>query len=526
MTDGVGESGPVVAGTLWALVERAAEQFADHVLLSDDHGRQLTGGELRDAVEVTAAGLAVNGVAPGRRVSWQLPTTIEAAVVMLALARLGAIQNPIIPVLREHDVAFVVDQVGTEVLLVPEEWRGYAHGDMARKIAGDLGCTVVICDHATDPAGTNGALRLPTGDPASLPPPPATYDDVRWLYYSSGTTASPKGAKHTDQSVMAGASAVIHNLGLRADDVLPFAIPIAHIGGIAMVTTTLATGLRLVCFEAFDPMTAPERMAAHGATVLGSAVPFFLAYLAAQERHGDQPLFPQLRSGVAGGAPLPAEVNRGVRERLGVKGICNMWGLTEFPVATAASPDDTIDQLDTTVGLPAPGVSVRVVDDQDRTLPPGQEGELRLKGPQCFRGYLDAALDAAAFDADGWFRTGDLGSVDADGRVRVTGRLKEVIIRNAENISALEVEDTLLRCPQIADVAVIGLPDARTVERVCAVVVPVAGSDLALHDVVAHCRDAGMTPYKIPEQLELVDEIPRNAMGKALKNELRARYMP
>ena len=501
------------AGTLWALVERAAGEYGDHVLLADDYGRRLTGAGLRDAAESVAAGLAALGVGPNRRVSWQLPTTLEAMVVMVALARLGAVQNPIIPVLRERDVHFIAQQVGAEFLLVPETWRGFAHGNMARDLASELECTVVVCDHSTDPAALEGALRLPTADPSTLPPPPSTAADVRWFYYSSGTTSVPKGARHTDASVIASASAVIHHLGLRRDDVFPLAIPISHIGGVTMLVASLTTGLRLVCFDAFDPAATPERMAAHQPTILGSAVPFFLAYLGAQERHGSEPLFPSLRIGVSGGAPLPSEVNRSVRESLGIGGICNSWGLTEFPVVTSTAPADDVEILETTVGYPATGVEVRVV-----------EGELRVKGPQCFQGYLDAELDAVAFDADGWFRTGDLGTVDADGRVRVTGRLKDVIIRNAENVSSLEVEEALFRCPGIVDVAVIGVPDPRTVERVCAVVVTTPATTIALGEIVAYCRSIGMTPFKIPERVEVVDEIPRNAMGKALKNELRARF--
>ena len=507
--------------TFWDLVAAGAERWSDHVLLADDHGRTLTGAGLRDAAEAVAAGFADLGIGAGTRVSWQLPSMLEAMIVTAALARLGAVQNPIIPVLRERDVAFIAGQVGSEFLLVPEEWRGVDHGAMARAVAAEIGARVVICDHATPPVP--GVWRLPQGDPATLPPPPNA-DDVRWCYYSSGTTAVPKGARHTDGSVMAGSNGVVHGLGCRASDVYPIAIPVTHIGGVAMLTASLRTGLRIVLFEGFDAETTPGRMASHRPTFLGSAVPFFLAYLAAQDRQGAEPLFPALRLGVSGGAPLPSEVNRAVRDRLGISGICNSWGLTEFPVATSATPDDTLEQLEGTVGLPTTGVAVRAVAGDGTECVPGVEGELRLRGPQCFQGYVDPALDADGFDAEGWFRTGDLGTVEADGRVRVTGRLKEVIIRNAENVSALEVEDVLLGCPGVADVAVIGVPDPRTVERVCAVVVTTPGTVLTLDDVVAYCKGVGMTPFKIPERLEVVDAIPRNGMGKILKVDLRARF--
>jgi acyl-CoA synthetase (AMP-forming)/AMP-acid ligase II len=313
-------------------------------------------------------------------------------------------------------------------------------------------------------------------------------------------------------------------LGVRDDDRYPIAFPISHIGGISMLVSSLVTGVRLVWFDQWDPVATPERVAAHDPTILGSAVPFFLAYLNAQERHGDEPLYSHLRIGTGGGAPLPADLNRAMRETFGVRGICNSWGLTEFPIVGFTTPEDDFEVLDTTVGFPTHGVEVRVVGDDERVLDPDEEGELRLKGPQCFAGYVDPALDAAAFDADGWFRTGDLGMLDADGRVRVTGRLKEIVIRNAENISALEVEELLFRSPDIADAAVIGVPDPRTGERVCAVIVPVAGATVGLGEVVAHFKRLNVAPYKIPERVEVVDAIPRNAMGKALKNDLRARF--
>lgn len=149
---------------------------------------------------------------------------------------------------------------------------------------------------------------------------------------------------------------------------------------------------------------------------------------------------------------------------------------------------------------------------------------MRLKGPQCFLGYVDATLDAHAFDAEGWFRTGDLGRIDDDGNVVVTGRIKDAIIRNAENISALEVEGVLASHPAVADVAIIGVPDERTGERVCAVVVARPGVAVTLSSVFDHCQARGLSKHKTPERLEIVDALPRNSTGKVLKTELRARF--
>jgi len=507
--------------TYWGLVERAARAHPDRVVLVDDFRRSLTSSQLRDAGEVCAAALAQRGITDGTVVSWQLPTTLETMVVMVALARLGAVQNPILPIWREREVRFVTAQLGTEVIVIPGMWRGFDHVALADGLAKDRPVAVVVIDHA---APVTDRLRLPAGDPASLPAPPTTATLPRWVYYSSGTTAAPKGVWHCDRSVIAGSAGVVGMVGASSSDVNPIPFPVSHIGGAAMLAASLLTGMRLVLFDSFDPAATPKAIAAHRPTLLGTATPFFVAFMAAQQEHGADPLFPDLRGCVGGGAPITPELGRQVRETLSVAGIANAWGLTEFPVATSPAPDGEPDVLDHTVGRPVPGVSVRVVDESEREVGTDEEGELRLKGPQCFLGYVDASLDADAFDAGGWFRSGDRGRIDAAGNVIVTGRIKDAIIRNAENISALEIEGVLATHPGVADVAVIGVPDVRTGERVCAVVVACAGATVTLASIFDHCQAQGLSKHKSPERLELVDALPRNLTGKVLKTELRARF--
>lgn len=509
------------ADTYWGLVDAAAEARPGHVVVADDFGRSLSCAQLRDAALRCAAALFERGVGDGTVVSWQLPTTLETMVLMVALARLGAVQNPILPIWRESEVRFVTRQLATHVLVVPGIWRGFDHGSLARTLAEERAMTVVVVDHE---APVIDGLRLPDGDPAGLPAPPTSGTQARWIYYSSGTTAAPKGVRHCDRSVIAGSAGVIGIVGASSDDVNPIAFPVSHIGGAAMLAASLRTGMRLVLFDAFDPVTTPLAIAAHRPTLLGTATPFFVAFMAAQREHGDEPLYPALRGCVGGGAPITAELGNQVRQTLSVDGVANAWGLTEFPVATSQTPDGPPELLDHTVGRPVPGVSVRVVDEAGQELGPGEEGELQLRGPQCFLGYVDSSLDADAFDAGGWFRTGDLGCVDSGGNVTVTGRIKDAIIRNAENISALEIEEVLATHPAVADVAVIGVPDSRTGERVCAVVVARPGVDVTLSELSEHCQTRGLSRHKSPERVELVDELPRNLTGKVLKAELRSRF--
>jgi cyclohexanecarboxylate-CoA ligase len=488
--------------TVWRLVERAAREHPDRVLFGDEHGRVLTARDFRDVAERVAAGLSVR---PGQVVSWQLPSVLEAPVLLAALARVGAVQNPLITALRYREMSHIIKQVGTSLLIVPNVWRGFDHDAMAHA----LGPEVIALDLSPEAVGEN--LRLPMGDPSTLPPPLTDAKDVRYLYFSSGTTAEPKGAKHTDGSVIAASFGITDQLGINEDDVYPIAWPYPHVGGVALTVAVLRRGGKLVLFDTFDPTTIGARMATHRPTILGSATPFFRAFLDAQRRHGYLPLYPALRAVTAGGAPVQSGIVGELVTTFGLRGVHGSWGLTEFPIAASISDDDSTDKMLTTVGRPAPGVRVRVVD-----------GELRLKGPQCFVGYVDAQLNAAAFDEDGWFRTGDLGEVDADGYITISGRLKEVIIRNAENISALEVEDALLRHPDIGDAAVFGLPDPCTGESVCAVVVTNTGAPMTVEAVAKHCAADGLARHKTPERVETVRALPRNAMGKVLKHDLRS----
>jgi len=489
--------------TLWELVESTADSHPERVLVADDHGRELTSAGLRIAAERAAAGLVGLGLGPGSVVSWQLPTTLESAVALVACARLGAVQNPIIPLLREREIAHISAQVGTHLFLAPSQWRGFDHAAMA---AG-LGLRSWTADYEST-VDDSTPMRLPDGDPTVLPPPPTDAESCRWVYFSSGTTAAPKGVRHSDRSAVASAGSLSERLGFGPDDVYPIAWPFTHIGGVAMLVTALRTGVRLVLFDVFDPVVTADRMARHSPTMFGSAQPFFRAFLDAQARHGDEPLYPRVRGAAGGGAPIPGEINRELVEVFGIPGVCGAYGLTEFPNATCEWFD--ADEVGTTVGPAGPGVEARIVN-----------GELQLTGGQCCLGYMDPTLDADLFTEDGWLRTGDLAAIDPDGRIRIIGRLKDVVIRNAENISCTEVEEAVLFHPAVADVAVIGLPDPRTGERVCAAIVPEPDTTVDVASLAAHCTEQGLARFKCPEQVVIVSSIPRNPMGKIQKDAVR-----
>jgi acyl-CoA synthetase (AMP-forming)/AMP-acid ligase II len=486
--------------TLWELLDRRARLTPDRpVLLQDD--RTLSFGELRARAERVAAGLYDRGVRPGTVVAWQLPTRIETVLLSFALARLGAVQSPVIPFYRDREVGFALRESKAEFFAVPGEWRGFDHTEMARRLAA---------------RGVFEAYdRLPDGDPSTLPAPPADGTSVRWIYWTSGTTSDPKGVLHTDRSLIAGGSCLAHALRLTQDDVGSIAFPYAHIGGPDYMVMLLLYGFPAVLFEHFALPEALEGYRKHGVTVAGGSTAFYSMFLAEQRRQPGVPVVPTLRLLAGGGAPKPPEVYHSVVREMGVQ-LTHGYGMTEVPMITMGAPDDSAENLATTEGRPPAGMEIRIAED----------GEVRLRGEAVCRGYLDPAQSAAAFDADGFFVTGDLGYLTDSGHLVLTGRLKDVIIRKGENISAKEVEDLLHRHPAVRDVAVIGLPDAERGERVCAVVEqPPAAEALTLEAVTSYLRAEGLSVHKLPEQVEVVDALPRNeTLRKVLKYKLRERY--
>jgi acyl-CoA synthetase (AMP-forming)/AMP-acid ligase II len=512
---------PVVADGIWQLARIRAERTPDRVLVTDEHDRALTFGELRERAEAVAAGLFELGIGPGDVAAWQLPSRIDTVVLFMALVRLGAIQNPLIPMLRESEIDFICAQTRTKLLVVPSVFRGYDHLAMARSIASRLpGMQVIDAD-----AG------LPVGDISALPPAPDPSADesartVRWLFYTSGTTAAPKGAQHTDAGLLAASRTFDGCVQLRADDRMASLSPIAHVGGVLHVLSSLTTGSRNIITAVYDQAGTTRQMEAAGVTLGGSGVPFIQGYLREQRKNPDHRYFPNVRAFLVGGAPRPPALHYDVKRELGGVGIVSGYGLTECPYVSWARVDDPDDKVPMTEGRPPAGTEIKISDAEGKPLPAGQSGELRVRAPQLMLGYLDSSLDADAFDEEGYFRTGDLAMVDDAGYLTITGRIKDVIIRNMENISAREIENLTLTFPRAAETAVIGLPDALTGERVCAVIVPADPADPpTLDELVAHLRAAGLNPRKLPVQVEYVSELPKNAMNKVVKKTLKDQFV-
>jgi len=352
---------------------------------------------------------------------------------------------------------------------------------------------------------------------------------VRWVYFTSGTTASPKGTRHTDATLIGAVPGMLGMVDPAPGDRSTLVFPFAHIAGVVWLLTSFAAGSTHLLAEAFDPAVTIPMLAANGVTLAGIGTPFNLAYLKAQREltqvSPGTRLFPRIRAFLSGAAPKPPSLHAELRAELGGTGIVSSYGMTEAPIITYCGMSAADGHRAATEGCASPGVEIKLVAEDGSLAATGEPGEIRMKGPQLCKGYLDASLNEAAFDADGFIRTGDLGTLDSEGFLTIVGRLKDVIIRNGENISAKEIEDLLFRHPAVGDVAVIGVPDLKVGERACAVVALAGpGTSFSFQDMVTYLKSNDLMIQKLPEQLEILDAIPRNAAGKVLKDQLRKHF--
>ena len=500
--------------SFWSLITSRAAQTPEAEMLVDEHSRSLTFAGFRDAAERAAAGLHAWGIRPGTRVVWQLTTRIETLVLSAALCRLGAVQIPVLPIYRGRELAFVLGQTEAEFLLVAARWRDI---DLAG-LAADATAGTVVQMRVID-----GALE--EGDPAVLPPAPTDDDAVRWIFYTSGTTSDPKGAMHGDIAGINAGRVLNDGMQIGPADRVAMVFPIAHIGGCAVwQAACLLSGATLIFTEYVEPATIADLLREHRVTLAGTGPAHHALYVAAQRAHPGEPYFPDVRIYTSGGAAKPPSHFAMIAAELG-KPIASSYGLTEAPILTSTHGDDPDEVLAGSEGRAGIGVTLKIVDLDGAELPSGVSGEVLAKAPQVMKGYLDTSLDAEAFTADGWLRTGDLGRLDGAGNLTITGRIKDVIIRKGETFSAREVEDLLITSPEVADVAVIGLPHPVLGEMACACIVPAdPATPPTLATLTAHLAAQGVMKQKWPERLELVDALPYNLAGKVVKADLKARF--
>jgi len=459
-----------------------------------------------DAAGRVAGLLHAHGIGPGDVVVWQLPNWWESLAVAHGVWAAGAISVPVVPIYREHELAAIMHAVQPVCVIGPPEFRGHDHVDMleaAATAAGvDLRLRIVVRGEATgwltwDDAQHASAHRVPAIDP----------DAPMIVGFTSGTTSGAKGAVVSTRGFL--------TVPTRHQRAAPYTFrdrgympaPVSHITGLLMaVTLPLVSGCSVVLRERWDAARAVDDMRRHGVTYTGGAAVFIQELVAAVEAAGLD-AFPLANGYNCGGSAIPVElVDR--CEQLGMRPR-RAYGMTECPTVSASLGDDGPEIRLRTDGRILAGVEVRVVD-----------GEFLVRGPQRALGYLDPEHTRDGFDADGWFRSGDLGFVDDRNCLSVTGRTKDVINRGGEKLSAQEIEGLLRRHPDVTDVAVVAAPHPRLGEEPAAFVIsrnPAAVDDAA---VAQFLQAEGVAPQKIPRVVVVVDDLPRTASGKVKKYEL------
>ena len=519
--------------SLGALLSAGLHDAADHpfTVHSDRMPYRGTFGDVDGLARRVAGGLRARGIGPGDAVAFQLPNWLEAAATFYAIAYLGAVVVPIVHFYGPKEVGYILRKTRVKALVTADR---FGHQDFLANLAGmrdsltDLEWVAVVGDRtAADPRDLAFADLLAddplTDVPVVDPRAPAL------VAYTSGTTSDPKGVVHSHRTI----NAEIHQLSAMQNDrggpAMITGAPVGH--GIGMLAALLIPVFRrseIHLIDVWDPGRVLQAMLDDDLSA-GQGSTFFLTSLLDHpdydvERH--VPLLPFIG---LGGSAVPAAVG----ERCAALGIeiARSFGSTEHPSITGCTPDAPHDKRVNTDGLPLPGVEIRLVDDDGKDVQVGMPGEIWSRGPELFVGYTDAAATAAAFSADGWFMTGDIGVLDDDGYLAITDRKKDIIIRGGENVSAQEVEEILVRMPDVAEVAVVAAPDARLGEVACAffrMQARSSGPDLA--QVRAFLDDAGLARQKWPEYLRSVEEFPRTASGKVqkfvLRQQLRAEAAP
>ncbi len=506
-------------------VEAHRRRSADHIAVVDGR-RSLNYGELLTAADRMAANLLALGLRRGDVVSAQLPNWSEFVVLLLAVERFGAVLNPITTILREREVGEILRLGRSRCLVVPSAFRGFGHAEMAvglRERLPTLEHIVVARGPATDGALSWEALER---DPGAGPEIGRALDllgpsanDVTELAFTSGTTGMPKGVMHTHNTAHCTVGSTLRRQQLGASDVIHVALPVGHNAGYFYgVRLALQSGATLVLQESWDPLEASRLIEFHGVTFTMGATTHLLDLLECAKR-GERDLR-SLRVYMCGGASIPPAVaERAVRELPGR--FCPVFGMTEHGHSTGTDEATPLEKMLTTDGSFQPEMEARLVDDRGEVLPSGSEGRLQLRGPFNFVGYVQGrAFTAPFFDGD-FFDTGDIGVIDADGYLRITGRAKDLIIRGGENIPVKELEDLLAAHPAVREVAIVGVPDPRLGERAVACVRLWEGAALDLDGVRGHLEALHVTRHFWPEGLVICDQLPRTPAGKIQKFRLR-----
>jgi fatty-acyl-CoA synthase len=537
---------PLLNLTIGTALERAGRDWPGEIALVSHHqGVRWTYRELLERSDALAAGLAKVGLSRGERIGIWAPNCAEWTLTQFAAARLGLILVTINPAYRTSEVEYTLRKVGVKALVVAERFKSSDYVGMIESLVPDM---------ADSPPGALNTPRLPElrvlikigADPRpgwlnfdavsevslaardevarisdSLDP-----NDAINIQFTSGTTGAPKGATLSHRNILNNGFFVGRSIRLEVGDRLCIPVPLYHCFGMVMGNLGCLTHGAAMVYpsEVFDPGAVLEAVQAERCTGLYGVPTMFIGMLG----HPDFARYDvsSLRTGCMAGSPCPVEVMKQVVDRLGMRDVTIAYGMTETsPVSFQSSPDDPIERRVSTIGRVQPHLEVKVVDDQGNTVPRGQPGELCTRGYSVMIGYWDdAEKTAEAVDADGWMHTGDIGVIDDEGYGKVVGRIKDMVIRGGENLYPREIEEFLYHHPKVVDVQVVGVPDKRYGEELCAWIRLAPGESADEEEIRAFCRDR-IAHHKVPRYIRFVSEFPMTVTGKVQKFLIRERMI-
>jgi cyclohexanecarboxylate-CoA ligase len=541
-------------------VGRWVAERPDEVALVDvraERTRTWTWAELDEQAERAAALLLELGVEPGETVAYQLPNWGEFAVLTLAAMKIGALCCPLMPIFREREISQMVGRTKARVLAVPDRFRNRDHlAETAAMLAGDsagngaaaaeLALEHVLVVGAGGPdgappelpaAGTGGdvswhdyaaALAAQEPDRAAVAARKPAFDALAQIFFTSGTSGEPKGVLHRYDALTRAAMMEVEHLGLGRDDAMFIPTPLAHQTGLLYgMWLSFCLGSRAILQDVWEPVRGARALREWEGTFVQAATPF-LADLVRVVEEGTEEVPPALRIFVVTGAAVPRALAQRATETLAAA-VCGAWGSSESCLGALAAPGDDPEKVWGSDGRALAGTRIRVTDEGGKPLPAGVEGNFEVTSRCLFEGYLDRPdLTAEAMTDDGWYRTGDLATIDADGYLRITGRVKDVVNRGGEKVPVAEIEQLLHEHPAVSEVAIVAMPDERLGERACAFVVtePGGGDGDAGFDLEAvreFLDGREVSRHYWPERVEPIEEMPRTPSGKIQKFVLRER---
>ena len=510
--------------TLAKQASMLAELHPNEVAIRFDDGQVMTFGEAWRQGLTLASAMQRAGVPPGATLSFQLPNIQESVIVAIAASICGLVINPVVPIYRGRELNFILRDANTEVLFIPGRYRQFDYPSMIADLKSELpALKQVICVRAEGelPQGfAHFEDFLVTGDSTAAQTVEVSPDDTKILLYTSGTTGNPKAVQHSHNTLAAALDNGVTGWDLSATDLMLMPSPVTHITGyVNGIELPFFSPTKSLLMEAWDVNAAVELIEKHGATVCVSATPFLQELVSTCADSGKT--LPGFRLFACGGASVPPALIYRASQTLANCMAVRVYGSTETPLVTVGFPEPEHRELAAETDGRIHNYEVRICDDAGSDVGIDAEGEILVRGPAMMLGYVDAAQNSAAYTADGFFQTGDIGKLLPSGALVITDRKKDIIIRGGENLSAREIEEAILQHPDIKEIAVVSAPHSRLGEGVAAYIVTHSNKALSLESILELLSTLQVAKQKWPQHLEVVDALPKTASGKVQKEILR-----